>query len=625
MEATIKLFKALPIKNKQKKVDADLMKKTVEKGFIFAPEVVANYTNYDELIRLVEKFIGLSAEQMNSSFHKSWKKVKEASIEQLVIEQIVHYLTTYGKESGLIDLPDEFIYIPSEKLEIPSLTDDIKLTVIKGYTKRELKEKLLVLLNSGIALKEDTIKAAVEVALFVELVDFESVKNKEVRVALYDYSGLFPANPTEFLRYVVFKATSKTLLIKSPELIGVIKQSNNLNVIKLFGDYEKKYGLEKLAEVFYRFKPIFLAFRTNGALKKRINRIRRLAVKYHKPMPEDYLNTVTAKLAHNEDVGETRLLNELGKVNIFRKIRLAYALKFRTNDDVDSILYRIRNGKGYAKEFSFTNKDEANSVLDRVLDSIAHDISVNVSGKKIYIPEYMKYSLPATEKQFTGNLPSGSCVSIPSDMVFGVCWHNVNVHRIDLDLSVISAETGKIGWDGWYRTGDRDIMFSGDMTDASHGASELFYVKKQSKKALIVFLNYFNSYNGTEVPYKILVAKQIVKDFHKNYMVDPNAVLVTTNSVISQPPQKILGLVIIDESGSKFYFAETVIGKSITIGGSKYAEQSRAFLKNYYENSIDFRDVLSKAGAKLIDNKEDADIDLSPESLEKDTFLSILK
>ena len=80
MEATIRLFNALPIKNrvskpvnsKLKVQRADVMEKTISRGFIFAPEVLANYSNYDKLISLVEKTIGLTAKQMNSSFHKSW-------------------------------------------------------------------------------------------------------------------------------------------------------------------------------------------------------------------------------------------------------------------------------------------------------------------------------------------------------------------------------------------------------------------------------------------------------------------------------------------------------------------------------------------------------------------------
>ncbi|MBA7708351.1 hypothetical protein ES703_117249 [subsurface metagenome] len=55
MKATIKLFKALPIKVRQKKSPTkELLEKTIKRGFIFSPEVIYNYSNYDELIKLVE-------------------------------------------------------------------------------------------------------------------------------------------------------------------------------------------------------------------------------------------------------------------------------------------------------------------------------------------------------------------------------------------------------------------------------------------------------------------------------------------------------------------------------------------------------------------------------------------
>ena len=658
MKATIELFKALPIKVKQKKSPTEeLLKETIKKGFVFSPEVVYNYSNYDELIKLVEEVFGITSEKVNASFHKSWKKVKEADIEQLIIEQVAHYLTTYGKKDPerylfqkeyleswgvnnlserVLSLEDfhrdrihdkDYVYIPKEILNIPEVDiDGIKLVVIKGYTKQELKDKLLRLLNSRVALKEDTIDDVVDVALFVDVneKEIESIKNKEVRVVLYEYLNLFPENPVEFLRYAVYVATDKTLLIKSKELINEVGGGKNIKIIKLFKDYDKKCGLKRLAEIFLRFKPIFLAFRTNQELKTIINKIRKLATYYHKPMPEDYLNVVTAKIKKDEVIDINKLKSELKRVNTFRKIRLAYALKFRTKD-VDSILYRIRNGKAYATDFNFKNKVVAKHVLAIVLDSITEDVGKNVKGKKIYIPDYINYSLPATEKQFTGNLPSGTYISIPQDMIFGIHWENVKHRMIDLDLSLISPSAGKIGWDGGYRTDEGDILYSGDLTDAPKpkGATELFYVKRQSKDGFIFFLNYYNYDAEIIVPFKIVVAKEKAKDFGANYMINPNSIVTVVQSEISQK-QKILGLLITTTKESRFYFAETSIGMSITSSDSKWAENSRKYLINFYQNSIELKDVLLRAGAKLVDDKTESTIDLSPESLEKDTILNLL-
>ncbi len=624
--STIKLFKALPIKLKRKKNPSkELLEKTIKRGFIFSPEVVYNYSNYDELIKLVEEEIGLTGEQLNNSFHKSWGKIKDASIEQLVFEQLIHYFTTYGFERlGIYD--ENSVYVPNEKLEIPKLNEDIKLTLIKGYTKEELKEKLLVLLNSGIALKEDTIKDIVDVVLFVELneKEIETIKNREVKIMLYDSLNVIPENPAEFLRYLIYKTTGKTLLIKNKDLIEAIKEGVDNNSYKLFNHYKKDYELSRLAEIFYRFKPLFLAFKENDKrLCSIVNKIRKLAVKYHKPMPEDYLNSITSKIKNDGKIDKKELETELNKVNIFRKVRLAYALKYRTKN-TESILYRIRNGKGYAEEFNFENQKVAKNILDIVLDSIVKDISKNIKGKKIYIPEYIIYTLPATEKQFTGNLPSGSYVSIPKDMVVGIHWENVKSNRIDLDLSILSSD-GKIGWDSSYRTEDRSILFSGDVTDAfmPNGASELFYIKRQLLNPYIMLVNYYNYDESIEVPFKIVVAKEEVSDFKLNYMVNPNNVLSIAKSKLNQK-QKVLGLIVPTTSGCKFYFAETSIGKSITSSGSEFIDNTRKYLFDFYKDTISLKDILEKAGAKFVKKKETSEIDLSPENLEKDTILNLL-
>ena len=43
------------------------------------------------------------------------------------------------------------------------------------------------------------------------------------------------------------------------------------------------------------------------------------------------------------------------------------------------------------------------------------------------------------------------------------------------------------------------------------------------------------------------------------------------------------------------------------------------------ENSVGLKDVLKRAGAKIItDKEEECDIDLSPETIEKDTFINLL-
>lgn len=632
MKSVIKLFKALPIVEKQTKKASDrLLHATVSRGFVFSPEVLYNYSEHDlfNLIKIIEKEIGLTPEQMNNSFQKSWKKVKEAPMIQLVIEQLIHYMTTYGFERlGIYD--ENSVYVPHADLDIPGLTEDVKLVVINGYTKEELKEKLIALLETGIALAEDTRKDVIDVAVFIELPEsnIHAIKNKEVRAALYDYFGLVPENPVEFLRYLVFKTTDSTLLIKNKTSCDAIKAAaeGKADIVKAVRTYRDEHGLEKLAEIFYRFKPLFLAFRANSNLKPIINKIRKLAIKYHKPMKKDYLNEVTAMLKQGQRIKSNELQPALARVSTFRKVRLAQALNYRNNEDVSAIIYKVRNGKAFATDFSVENREQIEETLALVVSSIVEDVRGNVEGKKIFIPEGVNYALPATEKQFTGYLPSGTSITIDKNMIFGIHWEDVGGSRIDIDLSLISADDVKIGWDGSYRNRGRTALFSGDLTSAPlpRGASELFYIDEKDDSHYILFANYFNYDKDIHVPFKILVAKeQPVTNFEQNYMVNPNNVLCVTKSKMDVK-QKMLGLIVTTPTESTFYFNEGNLGRGISSSHQDYAKHARQYLFDYSSNAISLNDILMKAGAIPVTDKLEADIDLSPESLEKDTIINLL-
>lgn len=635
MKSVIKLFKALPIKKKQtEKASKALLKATVRRGFVFSPEVVANYSEQElhNLAKIIEKEIGLTPEQMNNSFQKSWKKVKEAPMIQLVIEQLIHYMTTYGfEELGIYD--ENSVYVPSGDLNIPGLTGDVKLAVINGYTKEELKDKLIALLGTGVALAEDTKKDVIDVAVFVELPEsnIHAIKNKEVRAALYDYFGLVPENPVEFLRYLVFKTTDSTLLIKNKTLCDAIKAAaeGKADIVKAVRTYQDEYGLKKLAEIFYRFKPLFLAFRSNSNLRPLINKIRRLAIKYHKPMKKDYLNEVTAMIKLGQKIKADKLQEELARVSIFRKARLAQALNYRNNEDVRAIIYKVRNGKAFATdfsvEFSVENREQVEETLTLVVSSIVEHVRRNVEGKKIFIPEGVNYALPATEKQFTGYLPSGTSITVDKNMIFGIHWEDVEGLRIDIDLSLISANDVKIGWDGSYRNRGRTALFSGDLTSAPlpDGASELFYISEEDDSHYILFANYYNFDAKIPAPFKILVAKEPAPDFGQGYMVDPNNVLCVAKSKMDVK-QKMLGMVVTTPTESTFYFNEGDLGKGISSSSQEYAKQARQYLFDYSSNAISLNDILRDAGGILVDKREEAEIDLSPESLEKDTIINLL-
>lgn len=655
--STLELFNGIPTSTKEiKKPSKKLNELTVERGFVFSPQVIANYKERDliNIVDTISKTIGITPEQMNSSFNKSWKKVRDAPTFQLLTEQIFHYMTTYGYEQ-LGSYNENTVFIPSERLDVPDIGEGVKLTVINGFTKKQLKEKLTHMLNSGIAL--DDIDEITEVADFVKYTDAEvlELNNKEVRCRLYNNLDLIPSNPIEFLRLCVFKTTDKTLLINNRGSTELIKKSN-VDLSGLFKEYDEYAGYKRLAEIFNRFKPLFLAFRSNEKLKSNVNKISHLAKIYHKPMTPSLLNDVTGMLSRHEKVSPTKLSNELENVNIFRKIRLAQSLKYRMTGNED-ILYKVRNGKAFATKLHFDNIEGAEKVYKTVIKSIAQNLK-HLKSKEFYIPENIFYSLPSTAKQFSGNIPTGSYVNVGKDMIFGVYWENVDAEpretqtsqddfgietnfrnyasrgdryndthngkrRIDLDLHGMSQNAGHIGWNTTQRSGNRSLLRTGDITDAPNGATELFYINKDYEDMVLFTLNYYNFDSSIPVPYKLMIADEHVNSFGSHYTIDPKNMKCLIHSTIDKQ-QVTLGLGAVKDGECRFYFSESGLGNTNVVKGSEYIEIARNYMAEFFKNQITFNEVLEEVGGNIVRKPTKKSIDLSPENLQKDTFINLL-
>ena len=615
---TLQLFNAIQVTNKDK-ANVSFLEDTIRQGFVLSPEAasVANSV----LIKEISQVIGISGEKANNSFHKSWKIVQDTPQEVLAVQQIIHYLTTYGFEKlGIYS--EASVYIPNEELDIPEITEDIRLVVIRGLTKDEILDEIIKLGGSGIALEKNTLESILVIVEHNEYTPFvEKIKNRELRSLLHDYYNIVPSEPVEFLRFVVARLTDESLLIKNKYLIDKIKGANT-NIHRRWLDKSLKKAPADLAKIFFRFKPIFLALKTISGDKAFFNKLRKNANFQHTPMREDYLNSVTAKLSSGKRVYLGKLREELDKVNIFRKIRLANALSFRLQNS-KSIVYRVRNGKGFATDFSFSEQTKAKRILEVITESIVS--SLDVKGQTFYIPEFINYALPATEKQFTGNFPTGTYITVPKDMIVGIHWFNVGGRRIDLDLAAIGV-SGKVGWDASYRSDRGDILFSGDLVSAPKpkGASELFYIKKGLIEDKVMTVNYFNFDSKVPVETTILVAHAKPKNFGTDYMVDPNKILGAVKIKIDKK-QNVLGLIKTVDNENRFYFANVNIGNGITSGRDTQITQSLEYFSAITTSSLDLRSVLEKAKAKVVIEKPEKDfVDLSPEAVDKTTIISLL-
>jgi hypothetical protein len=553
----------------------------------------------------------------------------------------MHYLSSYGAQAGGW-YSDDTIYIPAEILAAQEIdSKGFSFVVIRGMTQAMLRSELLSLLGSGAALSEQSVSDAtlIGASLGLTATEIVSVKNNEVRARLYDELGVVPSDPVEFLRYVTYRLTGTSILIKNDASVAALSEgakSQATALAVLFERYDRDTGLSRLSEVFNRFKPLFLALRSAPEMRPTINKIRRLAKTNHKPLSADYLNEITAHIKHG--TFETfRFDTALREANMFRKARLAQALALRAGTDLNSIVYKVRNGKSFATDFTPPAMNTRNlyaSAYHRVMVSIAIDLTSKVEGKNIYIPEGVVYGLPATEKQFTGNLPAGTYIEAPegAGLFAGVHWFNRDGgNPVDLDLSLLSA-TAKVGWDGFYRSDNRSVLFSGDMTSAPapKGASEVFWIGPDNTDSWLMNLNYYNRgyYGGESAPYKIIVG--ISADGNgvvRNSVIDPNEVLAHASMVLDSR-QAIIGLVSgkSDTGRNRFYFSTSNNGGGISAVNGAQADRVRNFMVNSAKTAPSLNDVLSLAGANFVNTPENADpgFDLSPSAVDKTTLLALL-
>lgn len=622
-QATLKMFNAIQIfERKENTIDYSLLSRMIKNGYIVDSSV--NVT--PKLLNTIENILGISGEKANSSFHKSWRIVSELSDEELIIQQIIHYFTTYGFESlGIYN--EKYIYIPNEVLELPDNFENIPLIVVRGLFSDEIIEEVIKLTSSGIALSQESLDCLITIVKeFGFPVNFiDDVKNREFKIFLYDFLNVTPTNPVEFLRYVIYKLTGETLIIKNKYLIGKILQSDS----KMLDSFLHNTP-ENLGSIFLRYKPLFLAMKKVSRNKTFFNYLRKTAVYQHEPLQEDYLNNITSYI-NNHLLNMNELNVALNNYPVFRKIKLAYALKNRLTI-TDSIVYKVRNGKGWVSDVEWNQKNNGvvEIVLNKVLQSIANDISENVGNKIFYIPSNVHYTLPATEKQFTGNFPTNTYFSVPEDLIVGIHWFDNDDKRVDIDLSLID-NLGKIGWDSSYRSTGREILFSGDMTAAPkpNGASELFYIAKRFNGVKLLMANYFNMYGDNDLvnDCHLIIANEKPRNFDRNYMIDVNNLVASVNVKIDKK-QNMLGMIVNIDGENRVYLSDVSVGNGRTSSANNQTEKMRNFFTNTAINSIKLKDVLELAGAIVVNELPEADVeyfDLSPEALNKTTIISLFQ
>ncbi len=572
------------------------------------------HSSASDSVSIIKRWLdteSLDDKQLNSSFHKSWQKVTQASMMQLVIEQIFHYFSTYGLESlGVYN--DSLIYIPAEVLELP---DKLPVKVIYGVSHQELLDRCFNLLASGIALKQETIALIFE--LFDELgyafTGNEAIANREAQLYAIDRTGKLPSDAMTMFRYFVYKATEQTLLIKNKDLIEKIKTSK-YKLPKLTDSQ-----LVSLAEHFNRLKPLWLAFKVNNAAI--VNRVAKLSKKAHKPLPVNVMSNVAAF-----DVDKVQ--RAASKANIFQLVRAYNSLSTKLSGTYNRF-YLVRNGKGFAKRNTLTDpyflldKHIAKAdLLKAHQEALYAEITSRFTNKKIYIPENVDYAIPSSEKQFTGFVPYNTKIRIPASQEFGlvgIYWEG----DVDLDLRA-DAVDDSVGWNANYRSGVtldsksfKGIAHSGDITSAPNGATEYLYYS-EIQGVYSIKNNLFRGEIGQS--FKLIIGSG--SDITQNYVIDPAKVLFTAPMTMIQN-EITIGVLVPSEQSTNFYLLSSGSG-NLRVGRDDTVTQiARQAMLDKTLYSLRLSNLIKPE--QMVSTPQEADIDLSSDRLTKDSFFKLFE
>lgn len=606
-------------------VDATTLNhKALVKGYVINP----NCCTED-----VERFLDEEDMDPNSTFYKDWSDVTSKSRVELFVDQVTHYFLSYGLELDCV----------------PNDRDRSSVPFYEGYkyiqpiSAVDLYDKCMEMLGTNVALKQTSVTALVEyVCGYVNenSIDFDIdlIANKEAVGMICSKLGITPNDPFQLLRHIVYVTTGSSMLIKDKKTLNDIKFS-----IKAF-DFTtlNEKQLRNLASIFYRFKDIFLAFRQYGwdnwrndgidwikdtidkTTRNRviINKIRRMADKYHKPLKVGFWEEVLGK---NYSIGFVTKQLEVNPPTNFKLIQLIQCINDRilTASGRGQHLYIIRNGKSWMKDTDMSCITMRIFRLEDLRNLFENELVKRLSEKKCIVkfPTDMVLTCPASEKNFVGDIPFGSYFPMKNNSFFGVYWKNSWGTR-DFDLSFTDMCGNVIAWHSSYYLDKKDVLYSGDITNAPNGAAEVILCKKDCPNG-IVNINRYSGGNGSKYQFFFGHGNNKTHEFKESgYMVNPNHIKVKTMCV-SDNSQQAIGLT----------YNNRVYLMNLGVAGGRVSRTNNELidsLQRKVDTYIDLKKILLQAGfedASKIDwndpEYEGREVELDLTDIKRDTLIRL--
>lgn len=578
--------------------------------------IVGNAIHYEKEIRKYLKTSKVSGSKLNHTFYSSANVAESKAFQERLADQFKHYHTTYGLRS--LGIETDFMYVPHNWKEL-NLPERVKFNIVTGVSVDVLIDSCLKLFATGVAMKQETIEDVITV---LDGCDYsytgnEQIANKEARMFIFDKTNTTPTDAEDLFRFIVFKATGNTSIVKDKATFEALKTSNY--TLPTLTDNQ----IRELSKSFNRRKEYWLSIKSANQLNSAVvNKISRYSKKHHEPLQQDIFNNLT-QLMSNGSIDMKELKNSLNEVPVFRVIRALNGLGIKLNDPEYS-LYNIRNGKNFVKP---NNKKSSNLKKKKKVYSLLSDhiLSKIDQSKKVYIPDGVEYALPTSEKQFVGEVPNFSTIEVESGdrhLLIGVYWKNNNFSYVDYDLSAQSISGGKVGWNSeWKNNG---LTYSGDVTDAPKGAAEWMVVKDGLDESYQIVNNLYGA-NGEEFPeFTIMVGYgyskkefQTVDLSYKNYFIAPDDLLFSAKVT---PIKRQTTIGVVESIGDKIKF--TLMNSAASNKNVSTSEGNVSFINALLpraKSTLKLNDFLNTCS-----DPNEADVDLSPSKITKTTLLDLL-
>ena len=474
---------------------------------------------------------GTDVVAFNRTFHKSFKTMAFGDPMELILYQMLSYLSTYGMESAGFEALN---YVPMEVLEIPADAFNIKRLTIIHLVSLEHAKNLLNEYLKTLTAPNDRIRTAVtDLFPFVTNTPDE-IKSFEIMVMYCDYKRVYPTQPISGLRYLIYKVTGTPMVIKNRRTVETIKNRSAYSPVCELPARVFMANLPGYAGIFLRYKPLFLAFKKYPHCARLINQMRRMADTYHKPLPDTAVQNFINLMLQGKYLKALGVIDKASNRDLVKIINSCYT---RASTKSVPAVYTVRNGRMFVKEDGIQplNFETANvyiRCIQECMKALYTRLNEQFAGKTFVLPDDVDYAVPATEKQMMGTIPYGTGVVVPNgrtNLTVGVHWTNNKTNRgesrVDIDLHAHSVNAN-FGWNSYWRDGS-DVVYSGDNTNApiaQGGAAEAFWVKL-GQDDIIFDVSLFSGLPETE--FKFFLTGNDRSDMGRNFTFDASKLLAT--------------------------------------------------------------------------------------------------